>query len=222
MKRKLFVLSLFLVTLTSFIYAEEETSKALVTEKSLITWGGDHTFSMGLKYAGKGLKVQGVGLSVAVEQQVSNFLSVKINANPSLTYAIGTGVAIFSYDAKFDAYLYPFFNGMDKLYLGASGGINWYNYFGSGIKDDHTFDLVYSIAPIVGWRQNIYGFLEFDVFGGWRFVFNKTGEDLPDYALYSTKVGPEYGFKFKFKVGSFIKWYAHKKIEKVSNKLFKK
>ena len=221
MKRKLYLLSVFLLLSSNFIFAKEE-SQALVNEKSLITWGGDHSFSMGLKYAGKGLRVQGIGLAVALEQQISNFLSIKLNANPALTYTFGTGVATFSYDAKFDAYFYPFFNGMDKLYLGASGGINWYNYFGSGVEDGHTFDVIYSIAPIVGWRQDFCGFLEFDVFGGWRFVFNEGSEDLPEYVLYSTKAGPEYGFKFKFKFGSFIKWYAQKKIEKVSNKFFKK
>jgi len=159
-------------------------------------------FTLETGYLLSGIKNNGWGLGFSIEQQIINFLSVK-GTFSHLTFVTSTeNVYCATVGLSLFANLYPFGNGLDKLYFSGGCSTDFLNYFGSGNVPDIPKDTVTSLIPIIGWKQN---FPKFDIkslqirclidfYTGWQFIIQDS-HNLPNDLNYTS-----HGWFFELKI----------------------
>ncbi|MDR3283964.1 MAG: hypothetical protein LBS97_02160 [Treponema sp.] len=155
----------------------------------------DHLFSLDLGYSLTGLTNSGWGIGINYEQKLLDYLSVKGGIG-HMTFLTGQDdVYCASVNISLFLNYYPLGSGLDTVYVGLGGGVDFMNYFGGGPLPDNPEDTLISIIPITGWKWHVLKPLMLDVYVGYKAVI----QDAENYRKIKDYVnaGVQFGVGFK-------------------------
>ena len=150
----------------------------------------------------------GWGIDGTYEQKIFNCFSVRGGIGYSIMWYTEEDLTLTSYNGSADLLFYPFAKGLDKLYLGAQGKAEFFNYDGDDYNSDNNRDILYSVSPIIGWKLTFFKSIMIDVFASYKYVLNP-GEQNPVISDL-VKNNMEYGIRFKIYLIKLVNYSIEK------------
>lgn len=175
----------------------------LTFDLSASAFNGKGIFSMDLEYLGLALRNNGWGLGLSYEREVTSFSSLRasfshISLKPDSEHDWITTVGL-----GLDLRIYPFNQGLQKLYIGYGCNTDWLMFIGQDKKITYI-----SQCPQIGWKQNFLDYVFLDAYFGYHMKTTNPGE----FALKSGIIrhGIEYGIKTQLNIPQICRFFKSK------------
>ena len=177
---------------------DAETEEARARQKE---WVGS-VLSFDLGWLMHGLANNGLALGMNYERLVVPHFSLRGTAG-AMFFSI-PAMDAYSVDAALSlcANWYPFSDMLDKLYAGIGVTADLLYYFGGDSLPDPPVDAIISLAPTIGWKQNIANIIVLDFFGSYSFlVFSIQRFRSEEYIRNGFQIGAR--FKILWRPGKY-------------------
>ena len=119
-------------------------------------------FSLNINYLITGLKNSGGGIGVQYERAFYNYFSFTGGFGHMLFKTSLDDVYCASVNLALFLNVYPFGEGLNKLYLGIGNGADFMNYFGGGAVPEDGTDTVIHLTPHIGYKLFCFTYLLVD------------------------------------------------------------
>ena len=117
-----------------------------------------------------GFSRNGIALGVNYERLIVPHFSLRgtmgfmlFNASALDAYAVDVSISLY-------ASWYPLSRMLDRLYVSVGSSADFVCYFGNDSLPDPANEVLVTVTPIVGWKQNIANIVVLDFYGGYSFV----------------------------------------------------
>lgn len=187
---------------------EINLEKSKDNEQKQKSFANKSIFSFDLGYLGTGIKNNGWGLGLSYEHSIFNYSAIKGSFSHMTMYPKEIDSLVTTVGIKLEGLFYPFGSGLDKLYIGFGGGSDFLMYDRKDENGKSENDVVITIYPEIGWKQNFFDYVMVDVFFGYRILLNEPS--LLSYQADLVDSGIKYGVRVKFNIVKIWKWIFRK------------
>ena len=125
-------------------------------------------FSLNINYLITGLKNSGGGIGLNYEHTLYKYFSVKGGFGHMTFKTSLDDVYCTSVDISLFLSVYPFGEGLNKLYFGVGNGADFMNYFGKGAVPETGKDTIIYLTPYIGYKLFCFKYIIFDFNIGYR------------------------------------------------------
>lgn len=160
-------------------------------EKKVVT----SVLSFDLGYILLGLSNNGVGFGMNYERLFVNHFSFRMMAGTMIFQTQEKDIYSATFTTSGFINYYPLSPTLDRLYIGLGQTIDYLNYFGNTTLPDPPTDVLISIGPTIGWKQNVLNLVMFDFYANYNFLLLNT-QRLRNVENY-IRSGFRMGIKFK-------------------------
>lgn len=155
----------------------------------------NHIWSFDLGYILLGFSNNGFGFGMNYERLLMDHLSFRTMLGAMAFKTKESDVFSAAITSSLFVNCYLLSDTLDKLYLGLGETIDFLNYFGEGDLPNPPADVLISIAPIIGWKQNVMNLVVLDFYTNYSFLVlnSQRLRNAEDYI----RSGWRFGIKFK-------------------------
>lgn len=136
-----------------------------------------------LDYARIGLENNGWGFGVGYERLVIGHVSAKGGFGHMTFKTSEDGLYCTTVNISLLANWYPFYEDLNRLYIGLGSGTDFLNYFGAGVESEAEGDTIIYLESVLGWKEKLFPWLMIDLHAGYNLIVQEP-ENFPGFTRY--------------------------------------